>query len=731
MIARHIPMRSIRKSDFVELVNYLTDEQEKFERVGDVTITNCHSDRPDVAAIEAVNTQGKNTRARSDKTFHLLVSFPVGETPGATILRAIENRLCEGLGFGEHQRISVVHTDTDNLHIHISINKIHPTRYTIHEPYYSHKSLGALCEKLEQEYGLTRVNHKANYTRSENHAADMESHAGIESLIGWIKRECIDQIKAAQSWEGLHKVMQENDLLLHERGNGLVITAKDGTTIKASSLGRDLSKKQLESRFGVFVPSSEKMATERPFKSYEQKPLRSRVDTVELYARYKNETEGMTATRKQELNWLVDHKNRNIEDAKRSGRLKRAAVKLIGGSRFEKRFLYSGISKSLKDDILKINQRYISERQAIYDKHKRRSWADWLKAMAISGDSEALNALRARDMAHGLNGDTVSGSGRQSTHKLRTEQDNITKKGTIIYRVGRTIIRDDGQRLKVSRGVTQTSLHAVLVMAIERYGEHIKVNGTDDFKEQVVQAAAAAKLPITFDDPTLERRRQELIQITLKEQNNEQRNVRGRTDRTSNGGTRLRTSRINTTVAGDSRPGGRTVLPERFALKPNIGRVGRKPPPESQNRLRRLSELGVVRFASRSEVLLSGNVPGVMEQQRTQPDNRLRRDIPGAGTITPGQAAADKYIAERENKRLIIGDITKHTRYNHFDSGDAVFVGIREVDKHFLALLRNDKDEVMVLPIDESTSRRLKRVAVGDFVTVSANGSIKTKGRRR
>ena len=724
-------MRSIRKSDFVELVNYLTDEQEKFERVGDVTITNCHSDRPDVAAIEAVNTQGKNTRARSDKTFHLLVSFPVGETPGATILRAIENRLCEGLGFGEHQRVSVVHTDTDNLHIHISINKIHPTRYTIHEPYYSHKSLGALCEKLEQEYGLTRVNHKANYTRSENHAADMENHAGIESLIGWIKRECIDQIKAAQSWEGLHKVMQENDLLLHERGNGLVITAKDGTTIKASSLGRDLSKKQLESRFGVFVPSSEKMATERPFKSYEQKPLRSRVDTVELYARYKNETEGMTATRKQELNWLVDHKNRNIEDAKRSGRLKRAAVKLIGGSRFEKRFLYSGISKSLKDDILKINQRYISERQAIYDKHKRRSWADWLKAMAISGDSEALNALRARDMAHGLNGDTVSSSGRQSTHKLRTEQDNITKKGTIIYRVGRTIIRDDGQRLKVSRGVTQTSLHAVLVMAIERYGEHIKVNGTDDFKEQVVQAAAAAKLPITFDDPTLERRRQELIQITLKEQNNEQRNVRGRTDRTSNGGTRLRTSRINASVAGDSRPGGRTVLPERFALKPNIGRVGRKPPPESQNRLRRLSELGVVRFASRSEVLLSGNVSGVMEQQRTQPDNRLRRDILGAGTITPGQAAADKYIAERENKRLIIGDITKHTRYNHFDSGDAVFVGIREVDKHFLALLRNDKDEVMVLPIDESTSRRLKRVAVGDSVTVSANGSIKTKGRRR
>ena len=228
MITKHVAMKSVKKSDFAELVKYMTDEQEKNERIGYVLVTNCQSDRPDAAVLEIINTQGKNTRAESDKTFHLVVSFPAGEQPDDAVLKEIEAKLCDGLGYGEHQRVSVVHHDTDNLHIHIAINKIHPTRYTLLDPYYSHKVLGQLCGKLEQEYGLTRDNHKANKVGSENRAFDMEHHAGVESLLGWIKRECLEQIQAATSWAEIHRVMQENGLKLKERGNGLVMTNQDG-----------------------------------------------------------------------------------------------------------------------------------------------------------------------------------------------------------------------------------------------------------------------------------------------------------------------------------------------------------------------------------------------------------------------------------------------------------------------------------------------------------------------
>ena len=46
----------------------------------------------------------------------------------------------------------------------------------------------------------------------------MERHAGVESLVGWIKRECLDEIKGAASWAELHQVMRDNGLALRARG---------------------------------------------------------------------------------------------------------------------------------------------------------------------------------------------------------------------------------------------------------------------------------------------------------------------------------------------------------------------------------------------------------------------------------------------------------------------------------------------------------------------------------
>jgi hypothetical protein len=86
------------------------------------------------ALIEIQNTQEMNKRAKSDKTCHLVLSFPEGERLSDTDLNAIEERFCDVLGFAGHQRISVVHDDTNNLHMHIAINKIHPINLTIHNP---------------------------------------------------------------------------------------------------------------------------------------------------------------------------------------------------------------------------------------------------------------------------------------------------------------------------------------------------------------------------------------------------------------------------------------------------------------------------------------------------------------------------------------------------------------------------------------------------------------------
>jgi len=266
MIAKHIPINSVKKSNFAGLVNYIVDPQNKTERIGLIRAVNCYSDRPDCVVAEVLNTQQMNQRAISDKTYHLVVSFRDDELSEAT-LQQIEDQLCDGLGFGEHQRLSVVHHDTDHLHMHIAINKIHPERLTIHNPHYDYKVIGELCEKLEQKYGLTPDNHETIKRGAQGRASNIEFKAGSESLIGWMQQECLAQIQAATSWTELHQVLKDHGLELHERGNGFVFVSNNGIGVKASSIDRALSKANLVKRFGGYVGVDDDTTTKKQYQT--------------------------------------------------------------------------------------------------------------------------------------------------------------------------------------------------------------------------------------------------------------------------------------------------------------------------------------------------------------------------------------------------------------------------------------------------------------------------------
>jgi hypothetical protein len=104
-------------------------------------------------------------------------------------------------------------------------------------------------------------------------------------------------------------------------------------------------------------------------------------------------------------------------------------------------------------------------------------------------------------------GDSINGNGQLRPPSPGRRHDGVTKHGTIIYRVGASAVRDEGDTLRVSRGAEQDAIQAALRMALERFGKTITVNGSDAFKEQIIVAATAANLPIVFDDPALEQRR--------------------------------------------------------------------------------------------------------------------------------------------------------------------------------------------------------------------------------
>ena len=508
MIIKHVPMRTVRKSNVVSLVDYLTNTQGRQERVGEITVTNCHSDRHDAASLEILNTQSLNTRAQSDKTYHLIVSFRPGEQPSAETLRAIEARVCHRLGFAEHQRVSVLHHDTNNVHLHLAINKIHLTRYTLHEPYKAYRAFGELCDSLEEAFHLERDHHQVRKTSGENRASDMERQAGTESLIGWMQRDCLDQLRSAQTWAELHQVLHRHGLAIQPRGQGLVITDGQGTFVRASSVARDLSKLSLERRLGRFEPPGS-VQTEKPTRRYAPTPLRSRMDTSALYARYQYDRLTRAQGRAVAMQEARTNKARHIDAATRAGQIKRDTIKLTMRGRITKTLLYAKVSQTLRSDLRQILDRHRRDCVAITARYTRLTWVDWLRQQALAGDQEALRALRAREAARGLTGDTITAIGTRLVHAVvGARQDSITKQGTIIYRVGLSAVRDDGTRLQVSREVTNDGIEAALRLAVQKYGTTIAVSGSDAFKHRVAEIAGRSRLTIRFDDATLEAQRQ-------------------------------------------------------------------------------------------------------------------------------------------------------------------------------------------------------------------------------
>lgn len=168
MILKEVPKRK-GKSSFTRLVTYLTDPQGNPNRVLHVQATNLENDHVQddlglsCALTEVAELQSRNRRA-TEKTLHLMLSFH--EDLDLATLRAVEHRVVEALGYGTHQRISVVHGDTTHQHLHVAINKVHcergedgMERYLNRHLEFSKRRLGSLAIELERDYGLVPDNH--------------------------------------------------------------------------------------------------------------------------------------------------------------------------------------------------------------------------------------------------------------------------------------------------------------------------------------------------------------------------------------------------------------------------------------------------------------------------------------------------------------------------------------------------------------------------------------------
>lgn len=393
MISKKAPVKAAAKGKIGHLVAYLLDQKGKSDRVAAVAVSNCQSDDPKWAVHEMQAVQSRNQRAKGDRTYHLVISFRAGEYPPGDTLAQIEAVFCRALGFAEHQRVSVVHRDTDNLHLHVAINKVHPTKFTLHEPFNDYHTQAKLSEQLEARYGLESDRSAAKRdVPGQQKAAAMEAIAGVESLIGYVQRSLGNSVTSARSWQELHEAFAKVGVALRPRGNGLVVTSS-GKTAKASSCFRELSKSALERRFGPFQEMSQDGGATTPKKAYTARPMQQ--GSAKLYEQYQSARREVKKVQTDRLAEALAAHRRRVQHAKIGYKTQRTIIGLTRRNTVNTVMLQLHRA-SLKAKVADSYTTYQAERNALYRDARLLAWNDWLMTQAASGNKAVTTLLQTR-----------------------------------------------------------------------------------------------------------------------------------------------------------------------------------------------------------------------------------------------------------------------------------------------------------------------------------------------
>ena len=495
----------IDPASWTRTTDYILDTKQHGAKVGGVRVTNCATEDAAAATLEILTVQARNTRSKSEKSYHMVISFPEGERPTPEQLRYIEDSCCAAIGLADHQRISAIHIDTDHLHIHVAINKVHPVSFRNVEPYYDHQRLMETCEKLEIELGLTRTNHGIGK------GVDVDDDTQ-DNFLQWIKANAgptlIEAAASLKSWDELHAVLAKFDLHVRKHGAGLVIGTNDGQlNVKASSVARELSFKALTTRFGEFTPSALSITETEPAKRYIPRSKTEEPDT-DLYQQYLEKRERLAEARQArqaELQSARTAYKAKLDDWYNE---KYRIIKIGNLPAVEKVMAYKELRNERLNDRLTRRTADTEQREKLVKELPYLTWQSFLMREAESGNAAALRALRSRQRRQAqMASDILTAESMDDARDIVFEKlkPHARRNGDMLYTAP-----DGGSVLDTKAGIhvrelTPGAAVIALTLAMERFGGGaLVIQGSEEFKSAMSRFAILEGLDINFGNENIE-----------------------------------------------------------------------------------------------------------------------------------------------------------------------------------------------------------------------------------
>lgn len=568
MLAKVPKKRGDGHSSFRSLIDYVTRAGNDVAEVE--TFTNCLS--LDTASAEMCAVAHRSARVR-DPVFHFVISWCDGEQPDSTQAFEAGRAALEALGMlpDEHQHVFALHQDTDNVHLHVVANRVNlETGRAVH-PGLSYLKLDRCMRELELRQGWRHdrgpytvverdgqpfIERDRSYRQEREsqpaRARDMEAFTGMESLATYVggepKRDVLALLKESNAtWQDVHEALARHGLELRIKGQGLAVYAKDREAlapVKASSVHEFLGKGRLERRLWPWVEPARMIRVSDAERSYQERE-KDETRTIrreqhasmqaELRARYDSDHDRQRheydaarrrmRTRHQDEYRVLLEQHRTVR-----GKIRNSGLPAI-----ERKAAYSVSAFERARELEILREQQWTERNALA---RPETWREWVEMMARQGDEAAIVRLRGWAYAERRRHkrpqepdcrNRITGLYRDDPDPLPPKRARAmehwswrvdTATGNVDYlRQGERQFTDEGWAVAFrSNDAESDTMLAGLLLARQKFGSDIDVQGNERFRERTVLLVVEHRLDIRFGGAALEARRLKLMHLQERQE---------------------------------------------------------------------------------------------------------------------------------------------------------------------------------------------------------------------
>lgn len=439
-IDAHVDSRAV---SFENLASYMTaestidvtgDQVEKCIAVEAGNVTNLRNASKEMWAVAQQNSRCV------DPVYHYILSWPENERPPVADIMAAARHTLAALGLQEHQYLVAVHANTDNIHAHVAVNKIHPLTHMAKHIEWSHKTLHKAAREAEIQFGwqhdpglwevmeiggkkvlFPRKSYLQDVLPLSSKAKNYEVWNGRESFEGWVKKKPALALRRAlekpTSWQDIHQALSAYGIELTDSGGGglrveLLRQSEEDkpVAVAASRVFRFMKRKELEKAIGPFVPLDPNGPAPARVETYKRDPIKRVTRRLErlaqretLWDQYLAYSSAIKAEKAETTAFLAGlRKDKKQADAERyrlmkaSYAAKRRELKADNSlSSTQKQQAYMLLKMTYEQAREELKDQLAIERKAIDDLlPKTTSWREWVEEQAQQGNEAAISALR-------------------------------------------------------------------------------------------------------------------------------------------------------------------------------------------------------------------------------------------------------------------------------------------------------------------------------------------------